>query len=235
MARKKEADKLLGPDAFQEGGAPWVAWLEKNVRLVLLALGTILVGIVGFQMAGSSSARSASEVTAALGDALESYQRVSSPQFASTATSTQMLKQAYGDAQNELRRFRSEHSDRGAARLALLYEADLAARQEAYRSAADLYGAYLDSAVSNDPLRFIALEGQGYAYESLGEYSEALRVFELLAEIPFAQAYALKHQARVLEADGQVEEARSRLQLLLETEPSLFLQNYAENRLKLLR
>jgi tetratricopeptide (TPR) repeat protein len=234
MARKKQADKLLAPDAFQEKGAPWVVWLEKNMRLVAIAIGAVVAVAIGVEVVGSSGTREASRLTSQLGEALEGYQEVSSPQFAATATSSAMLTRAYADARADLRSFREAHPGTGPARLALLYEADLAAKQGEHAAAAKLYDGYTDGSDPDDPLRFMALEGAGYAHETAGELDAALAAFERLAEIEYARNYALKHQSRVLEAKGDPEGAKAKLQELLDAEPSVFLKNFAENRLKLL-
>lgn len=235
MAKKKKAeDELLAPDAFQESGKTWVSWLEKNAVLVFAGLGVVLLGVVGVEYARSQTARSASEVTTAFGEALNAYQEAADPTLASTATSTQVVDDKYAEAQEALAAFRASHASSPASRLALIYEADMAARRKAFEDAAKLYAEYLDAADEDDPLRFTAMEGAGYAYEQLEEYDQALAYFEMLAGVPFARPYALKHQARVLEAKGDTEAARARLEDLLASNPSTFLENFARNHLRLL-
>ncbi|MEM1023196.1 MAG: tetratricopeptide repeat protein [Myxococcota bacterium] len=234
MARRKKQAEDLGPDAFQAEGGRWVGWFEKNGVLVVAGLGVVLLGIVGFEFLGSSSNRAASEVTSAFDDALERYREVTAPGFARTATSTRVLQEAYAEAQDELSSFRDAHAGNGATRLALVYEADLASKREDYEAAARLYTEYVQAAPADDPLLFVALEGAGYAYESLEKYDEAVQTFEALAKVEYAEAYAHKHIARVKEAKGDLEGAKQSLERLLDSEPTPFLENFAKNHLKLL-
>jgi tetratricopeptide (TPR) repeat protein len=53
--------------------------------------------------------------------------------------------------------------------------------------------------------------------------------------LDFYRNYALKHQARVLKEMGRTEDAIEALEELLDSEPSTFLENYAEGELKVLR
>jgi len=236
MARKKQrSDELLAPDAFQQQGSGWSKWLEKNIRLVLVAVAAVLVGIVGAEFITSQSQRSASAMTSRFGDALDQYREATDPSFVQTATSADVVEQKKNRAKSALKNVRDSTDASGASRLALLYEADLARSMDDEAEAAALYEDYLQRAPSDDPLRFLALEGAGYAHEEQENWDAALRHFVELERVSFYEQWALKHQARVYEAMGDVSKAVDTLERLLETEPDAFLKNYAESKLKLLR
>lgn len=236
MARKKQrSDELLAPDAFQQQGSGWSKWLEENIRLVLVAIVAVLGLVIALEFVTSQSARSASAVTAEFGAALEQYRDATDPSLAQTATSTEVIREKERRAREAFEQMRASLDAKGPARLALLYEADLAQRSGEHAAAAALYADYLERAPADDPMRFMALEGAGYAHESLGSWGEALRYFEELESVDFYANWALKHQARVHEAKGDSAKAISTLERLLEREPDTFLKNYAESKLKLLR
>lgn len=236
MARKKQrSDELLAPDAFQQQGSGWTKWLEKNVRLVVIGIAVVLLSVVGVEFATSQSDRAASDLTSRFGAALEDYREAVDPSLAQTATSTEIIEKKERQARRAFEEVRSTVDEKGPARLALLYEADLAARVDDHAAAAALYADYLERSPKNDPLRWIALEGAGYAHEALESWEDALGYFEQLEAIPYYQQWALKHQARIHEAMGDDTQAIAALEKLLDSEPEAFLKNFAESQLKLLR
>jgi tetratricopeptide (TPR) repeat protein len=236
MARKKQrSDELLAPDAFQQQGSGWTKWLEQNIRFVLIGIAVVLLLVVGLQFVTAQSERSASELTSKFGAALDQYREATDPSLAETATSTEIIERKERQARKAFEEVRTSVDEKGPARLALLYEADLAARVDDHAAAAALYADYLERSPKDDPLRWIALEGAGYAHEALESWDEALEYFEELEKISFYEQWALKHQARVYEAKGEDTKAIAALEELLDSEPEAFLKNYAESQLKLLR
>lgn len=238
MARKKrdqDRKELLAPDPFQKQGGSLTAWLEKNIRWLLVGLVAVLAGIVLYEVVRSQNVRSSAEATRELGDVLEAYREAQDPAFARTATSADVIDARRREAAKKLAAFREAYPETGPARLALLYEANLAKADGELEEAVKLFDRYLESAGPEDPLRFVALENAGYALEDMERYEEALEYFRRLESLDFYRNYALKHQARVLKEMGRTEDAIEALEELLDSEPSTFLENYAEGELKVLR
>ncbi len=233
MARKKHGSEPVAPDAFQQQGTGWVKWLEKNVRLVMIGIGAVLLTVIGVEFAQSQAERSASAQTEEFNDALELYREATDPGLAQTATSTEVIDRKVEAAAAAFAELGEKGG--GPARVALLYEADLARRAGDEEKAAQNYVRYIESAEDDDPMLFVALEGAGYAYEALENYDEALKYYRRAAVLDYYELWAMKHEARVLASKGDVEGAREVLEKILETEETGFLKFHAENQLKLLR
>ena len=238
MARKKknqEEEELLAPDPFLESGQAKMAWLEKNLKLVIGAIVLVLVAVLAFELTTSSSARSASVVTDDLTAAVDEYREATGLQKVLTSTSPASLKSGYQKAYDAFQKVRADHAKTGAARLATVYHADLARRLDKYDEAVTMYDEYISGAKADDPLLFFALEGAGYALEAAGKNDEALARFEALAEKqPFYADYALKHQARILEKKGDSAGALAAYKKITEMEPASPLESFAEKRIRAL-
>ncbi|PRQ06365.1 tetratricopeptide repeat protein [Enhygromyxa salina] len=83
------------------------------------------------------------------------------------------------------------------------------------------YALFLDDAGRDHPLRFLALEGQGNAFEAKGELDAALASFQAIAPYPsdYYRPMALYHQGRVLEALERTDEALAIYRQYLEEFP----------------
>lgn len=236
MARKKnEAEEALAPDPFLDVAHQGAAFFEKHGKTVAIAAGVVFVGIVAGEFLMKENAREASQVTTELSAAIKSYEEATDLRTVLTSTSAAKTNQAYEGARAKLEAFRNSHPKSGAARLASLYEGDLLRRLGKHADAAGRYQVYLDGADKNDPLRFMALEGAGYALESDQQLDAALEKFRQLAETgPYVKDYALKHQARVLEKKGDKAGAKAAYQAIFDMDPASSLKSFAEERLKAL-
>lgn len=234
--KTKEQEELLADDVFLQEAGQRVGWFEKNFKLVLAGIVVVLVGVLVVQQMQASQARSAAAVTSELNDAVEAYREATGLQKVLTSTAPENLKKEWRKVHDQLADLRAEHPDHGAARLAALYQADLARRLEKYDEAIELYDLYLKPAKKDDALRFFALEGAGYALEAAGKNDEALARFEELAETQeFYADYALKHKARVLEKKGDEAGAIAAYQAIVDMDPASPLKSFAQNRLKALK
>lgn len=238
MARKKkskEEEELLAPDAFLETGQEKMAWLEKNLKVVLGGIAVVLVAVIGLEFSSSSSARSASVVTSALTEAIDDYREATGLQKVLTSTSPESLNEGFQKAYDGFAKVRADHAGSGAARLASVYQADLARRLGKTDEAIQLYDEYLSSAAKDDPLTFFALEGAGYAYEAADKHDEALARFETLqTSQSFYADYALKHKARILEKKGDAAGALTAYKAIVEMDPASPLKSFAEKRIRAL-
>lgn len=236
MARKKnEAEEVLAPDPFLDAAHQGAAFFEKHGKTLLIAAGVVFAGIVGGEFLMKENAREASALTGALSGAIKSYEEATDLRTVLTSTSAAKTNKAYEEARSKFEAFRNSHPNTGAARLASVYEADLLRRLGKHADAAARYQVYLDGADPKDPLRFMALEGAGYALEADQQLDQALEKYRQLGESgAYVKDYALKHQARVLEKKGDKAGAKAAYQAIFDMEPASGLKSFAEERLKAL-
>jgi predicted negative regulator of RcsB-dependent stress response len=203
MAKSKEQEPILAPDAFQQEGASWIQWLEKNLKVVLGGIVVLLAAVIGLEYAQSHSERSAALVTAELDKAVDAYAEATDLRKVLTSTSAAVLNAEFEAAAKKLAAVASGHPGTDAARMAKLYEADLLARLGKHADAEAGFRAYTDSAKPDDELLFFALEGLGLAQEAQDKKEDAVATFDRLGSArPFAKVFALKHKGRIQEAKG---------------------------------
>jgi hypothetical protein len=233
--RKEEAarEELLAPDAFEAQGATWSSWLEKNLKLVAGALGAVLLTVVAVEIVRSSSEGTAAVHTGELIDAVDAYREAvrGDPGSVATSTGSEGADAALREARAELRGVLDGDGGEDLKALAQLYDADLARRLDAHDAALDGYDAYLAAAGPDDPFRFFALEGKGYAHEARGDLDAAAAVFEEVASMARFGDYGLKHLARVRRAQGDVEAAKAAYEKIVAREPASPLKDFAEQQL----
>lgn len=234
--KKKEQEELLADDAFLQKGTEGAGWFEKNFKLVLAGIAVVLVGVLVAQMMSAQTARANAEVTSKLNEAVDAYREATGLQKVLTSTAPESLKKEWQKVHDQLSELRAANQSHGAAKMAALYQADLARRLEKFDAAVGLYDEYLSTAKKDDSLRFFALEGAGYALEGAGKDDEAIARFDELAKTQaFYKDYALKHKARVLEKKGDDAAAIAAYEAIVEMDPASPLKSFAENRLKALK
>lgn len=226
-----QQEELLAPDAFEQQGATWTRVFEQNFAIVLGVLVIFLVGIVAFEMTTSSNAQAASDETAKLMEGVEAYE--SAVRFAVfTTTTAEAYEAKYEEAHQEFAPALSLNAGAPARELGLLYDADLQRKAGRYEAAIKDYDEYLAGAKPDDPLRFLAFEGKGYAWEATSDLDKALEAFQSLAGIPEYNDFGYKHVARVLLKQGDVTGAKEALQSIIDRDtPSVFKQ-FAESQLE---
>lgn len=240
MARRKRKkgeppiEELVAPDAFETAGASSVHWFEANFRYILLGIAVVLCSVGAYLSASSSIERSNAAMTAELNAIIEDFNEAVDMRAVLTSTSSEQVEKSYRTVQNSFAEFRSDFSDRSAAVLAGLYEAELLRRLKEPAKAIPLYERYLEENGDDAPLAFMAHEGAGYAYEAQKQFKEALLHFESMASYNFAKAYSLKHQARVQEASNNRERAQALYRQLAELDANGPLKTFAEERLRVL-
>ncbi len=246
MARKKqEAQELLAPDPFMEKATSGMNWLEKNIKTVLIVLVVGLGAVVGAQVMMSEGDRDKSAVTMDLDEAVEAFGEATSLQTVLTSTAPEAQ---YRSAREKFTAFRKKYPNHPSAAIAAVYEGELARRLKKPAEAQALFDEYVAKTDKSAPLRFMALEGAGYAFEAENKLDEALARFDKLAEEqPFYKDYALKHKARVLMKKGDKAGAIAAYQALVEmddprqepregdTIEKTPLKSFAEEQLKTLK
>ncbi len=237
--RKKQEEKakeeLLADDAFAAQEGAFSGWLEKNIKVVLGVGVLVLGGVVAMETLSAQNDREASTVTSEFNKAVEGYQEATELRKVLTSTSADVLNKDFASSAKKFESVGKEFSKHSAARVAMLYQADLARRQGKHAEAEKLFKSYIDGAQAKDTMLFLALEGAGYSAEAQDKSDKAMGYYKQLAEkAPFYKDYSLKHQARVLEKKGDSKGAVAAYKSITEMKPDSKLKRFAEDRLKAL-
>jgi predicted negative regulator of RcsB-dependent stress response len=167
-------------------------WLQENLKpLGLMAGGVLLVAAVG--IAWSTYTRGqASDAGAALAAVLDG-----------DASDSAVLASAYAKVVEA-------HPKTPAAAWALVGEGKALYTQADWAGARAAYQAALE--ISEDEvIRWAALEGIAYSLEAETSYDEAIEQLEALREVdPSIAPIAGYHQGRILQAQGKLEEAKTK-------------------------
>lgn len=227
---QEEREQLLADDAFLEHGSEGVAWFEKHGKKVLIGAGVVLVLVFLGQTMMSSAERSKAERTSALNGAVQAYSEATD--LRTTLTSTAAADDRLQPAVDKLKKVRADYPGSAAAQIAAAYEGDLLRRLGKNKEAIEAFKAYKPQTQGTDPLMFMVLEGQGYAAEAAGDREAAMAAYKRLEGQGFYKDFALKHQARLLEAQGDKAGAAKLYTEIIGMEPASPLKQFAEARLK---
>jgi tetratricopeptide (TPR) repeat protein len=211
-------EELKQPDAFQRAGAEAEDWLVQRQRLVLIAVGVLLVGGLGAALFSYTSSRNEEKAAQALGAALEVLDRPvipaseggQPPVAPGEPAPFKTAKEQDEELVKALTAFRGQYSGTGPAAAAALPLGKAEYRLGNNDGALTAFGDFLKGAASNDPLRASAFEGQGYAYEAQQKYDQALAAFDEMAKLNaggFLAGMGQYHRARILILQGKKEEA----------------------------
>ena len=231
QSRKKQIAQDTADDQFLVEANKAADWTEKNLKSIVMALAGVAVlvaGVLGFQ---EMSERSKSEATQKLTEAVVEYREITD--FQKVLTSTQPEK-LIDEAKKALPAFEAIiASKESSASLAKLYAADLEFRAGAHEKAEALYKDFLATAANDDIIRFVALEGAGYAAEELKNYDAALGYFQQLTKLPenFYLDYGLKHVARIHELKKENAKALAAYKELLEKVPETKLKEFVDEKI----
>ena len=224
--QEEQTENHVELDAFEAGGSKVTPWFEKNLLWIGAAVLAVLLLIVGVDYLSAHSTSEAGLATSKLKTAVDAY----SSALQSTFTSTVVSEEDYKDARRELAAAR-ESGLAGAQALALLYEASVAQRVGKHQESAKLYEEYLKTSTQDDPFRFVAIEGRGYAYESMGNLDDALHAFRQLTREDKYSDYGHMHLARVANALGQKDIAKASYTAVVNQSPESPLKSKAQERL----
>lgn len=194
-AARKAAQKGRDAELVEEKALAQAAvakdWLQDNLKpLGLMAGGVLLVAAIGI---GWSTLRRQQDTDAgaALAAALDEA----------------------GDPEAVARAFAGvaeAHPTTAAAAWARIGEGRALYQQEQWEQARGAYRAALEAS-DDEVIRWAALEGIAYSLEAEKSYDEALEQLEALREVDAAIApIAGYHQGRILQAQGKLEEAKTR-------------------------
>jgi hypothetical protein len=132
-----------------------------------------------------------------------------------------------------LDRIQREYGSTAVAEQARLVKGGILFDLQRYDEAAAVYQGVISK---GGPLRFLAAEGQGYAYEAKGDLDAALIAFQKLQpdEKGFYRDFSLFHQARILARKGDKAGALGLYQQILDKWPQSALKTDVTNRIALL-
>ncbi len=195
-AARKAAQKGRDAELVEEKAIAQAAvakdWLQDNLKpLGLMAGGVLLVAAIGIGWSTYTRGQAA-DAGAALGVVLDADESESAA-----------LASAYADVANAHPKTPAAAWARVGEGKALYAQGDWAGARAAYQAALD---------VSEDEvIRWAALEGIAYSLEAETSYDEALEQLEALREVdPSVAPIAGYHQGRILQAQGKLEEARTK-------------------------
>jgi tetratricopeptide (TPR) repeat protein len=194
---RKAAERGRDADLVEEKALAQAAvakdWLQDNLKpLGLMAGGVLLVAAIGIGWStftrGQDAAGGAELVAVMEGDADD-------PAALATAYA------AVADA----------HANTPAAAWARVGEGRALYAQEKWEEARTAYQAALDSS-DDEAVRWAALEGIAYSLEAEKSYEQAIEQLEALRELdPNIAPIAGYHQGRILVAEGKLDEAKIKL------------------------
>jgi TolA-binding protein len=238
---KQELKHLKEPDAFQRIGADARDWLDKRQKVVAGAAVVVLLGLLALLGVRELSRRGEEQAARQLGEKLQILSRPVKGQVPAEPGATEQPFESV-KAQDEalrtaLQDFRKEHEGTRAATTAALPLGKAQYRLGEYDAALASFNAYLEKAPADDTLRAQALEGQGYSYESKGQYDQALQSFEKLsqdAKSEFLVGMGEYHRGRILALKGQKDEAAKVLSELSAQHPNTASARLAAERLAVL-
>lgn len=212
MGYKKKKEELEAPDAFQRKGEEFSEWIMGKQKLffgiVVVALGVFLVVTV-VRAAGHKK-----EVVAeqALSTAMEVVSRPVSAKPADGPGDDQTFateKEKDEAIVKTLEAFRQQYPASDAAVTAALSLGQAQLRLGQYDQALANFEDFLAKRPAADPLRPIALEGKGYAYEGKNQLDQAQAAFAALSDSKGAllSGMGLYHQARIFILEKKQDEA----------------------------
>lgn len=240
MSYKKKKEELEAPDAFQRTGGKFRDWLQKQQKvffgIVVAALAVFLVAAIVKSVGGKKEGQAAQ----ALAKALEVVKRPVADKPDANATGDDApfpTQQAKDQAVvQSLEAFRKQYPDTEAADTASLSIAQAELRLGQTDAALADFDKYLSRRPSTDPLRAVALEGKGYAFEAKGQLDQALSAFAQLSDSKstLLSGMGLYHQARIFILQNKKDEAAKILAQIPIDYPSSAAAQLAKDRLAML-
>jgi hypothetical protein len=185
LAEKIDRKQLKQPDEFQllAGKAmQWVARHQARVAIVIVAVAVVVLGAWGIAAWRESREEKGG---AALSEALE----LASRPLASEATPGQPEDTFPSKEEREkavIAALQKVRSDFGGSRAAQTAQAQIGFHEQAAgdnAAAAKELQEFLSSAAPDHPLRFVAQEALGYAFEGQGKAEEAKAAFARLRDL----------------------------------------------------
>ncbi|MBX5481519.1 MAG: tetratricopeptide repeat protein [Myxococcaceae bacterium] len=242
MSERKKQKELKQPDALQRAGLEATSWIEGKEKYVVGLVVAVLVVFGGIAVADYFKDRRQRQAQQELGAALEPVTRPVSE--GTTPPDTSGDEKPFASQQEKdqaiidsLTKFRAAHEGTRSAATAALPLAEAYYREGKYDEAAKAFEEFLNRSPKDDPLRAVALEGQGYAYEAKGDLDKAYASYDALSKLEtqqFLDGMGQFHKARVLILQGKKEEAAKALAEIPGQFPNSAAARMATERMNLL-
>lgn len=220
---KKQSRKelLKEEDAFIEAANKSVDWATENRGLVvggLLAMFVIIAAALG---ASTMLHAKAADTSMALAEALEVYNaELVSEGEAKPDGDPPTFATEKARAEASLEAFAPLRSMDGIGAMASFYHADLQEQLNNDEAARTEFDALLAAIPASDPVYFLAVERKAFAQERSGDIDGALETWAKLAGgNAFYADRAAFNRARLLEKQGDTEQARELYEAFLDSYP----------------
>ncbi len=233
VSEKLDRKELQKPDEFQATAGKIMAQLVARRQLVAVLGGALLALVLVFWGVSTYLESREASAGAALSEALELESRgiAGEPGAAPGAETFPTKDDRTKAVQTALEKIRGEYPSSEAARTASAQLGFLKLKNGDAAGAATVLSGYIEKGHKTDPLRAIALEALGAAYENQGKLDEAKAAYASLGEAG-AQARADFQVARILLVQGKPE-AKAALEKVAKDYPKDGVAMDAQRRLEL--
>lgn len=236
MGYKQKKKELEAPDAFQRKGEAISEWIMGKQKLffavVVLALGVFLAVTIVRSIGHKQEVKAQQ----ALASAMDVVSRPVSAKPAGTPGDDESFateREKDEAIVKTLEAFRQQFPKSDAAVTAALTEGQAQLRLEQYDAALANFETFLQRRPATDPLRPLALEGKGYAFEGKKQLDQALAAFAALSDDKGAvlSGMGLYHQARIFILEQKKDEAAKVLSRIPIEYPDTAAAKLAQERL----
>jgi tetratricopeptide (TPR) repeat protein len=224
-------------DEFQARGFELVEWVHEKQSIFLAMIAVLVGGGLAFGVYNMVQTNRNTEASATLTTALEAFEAPIGEEPTGSGPSFADASERATKARELFEKTASEHKGTGAGDVAHLYAGHASMKLADYDAAARHYQAFLDASGRDDPLRFAGLSGLAAALEAKGDRKGAIARLEELVNLPakIDEDAALLELARLQQAEGNVEAARSALERIAKDFPESSLKTRADELLATLQ
>jgi len=243
--RSREGVKEAPVEQFQSLTSRAFDYLRPHAVKIGAVLGGVALVLIGFSVytwwhnkREAEATRIFGEVTKTMEAQIEEAPKAEPPPAEKPEKKDDKPTYATLKARDEaalglLERIEREYGSTDVAQQARLVKGGILLDLGRYDEAAAVYQKIVSK---GGPLRFLAAEGQGYAYEAKGDLDAALIAFQRLQPDAkgFYRDFSLYHQARILARKGDKAGALTLYQQILDQWPQSALKTDVANRIALL-
>ncbi len=240
--RSREGEKEAPVEQFQSLTSRAFEYLRPHAIKISAVIGGVALVLIGFSVYTWWHNKREAEASRIFGDATKTLEaqieeetkpEQPPPEKKDDRVTYPTVKARDEAALGLLDRIEREYASTEVAQQARLVRGGILYDLGRFDEAAAVYQKILEK---GGDLRFLAAEGQGYAYEAKGDLDAALKAFQRLQpdEKGFYRDFALFHQARILARKGDKAGALTLYQQILDQWPQSALKTDVTNRIALL-